>query len=890
MQPLLRTRTTIPPTRPRQIARTALHHRLEEGARRALTLIVAPAGFGKTSLAAAWAQHQTMPVAWLSFQAGAQSPVQYLSYIIQALQTVDARIGHSSQVLSQSGDLDVALFALVNDLAGFETELVLVLDDYHTVNSSGVNPVIQYLLDNRPGGFHLVIISRTPTELQLARLRALDQVVEIGTTDLRFSTQEMESFLEDSMQMYLPAETRQRLAQITEGWPVGLQLAAIALGQDPADPLDMHNQKHIFEYLADEVLKRESPRVQEFLKRTALFDRFCLPLCEYLYQDSDCQTEGCVSTPDEIRNTFNYIERANLFVVQLDSTWYRYHALFTEFLRPLVPQSHQQHLYRSASRWMEQNGLLTDAIHYTIHAGEYERAAEMVEDRYLQMLQSDEQTVLRELLDEFPKTVLENHPRLWLARGWIDVISMNSKTVEDCAHQAGRVAANLGQTQSVQAELMCMRMINHIFAGQYTDLSEITSVLELLEGRDDFLAGLAYFGLGLHHVIQGNTAGVIDALQQALERMELKKSPLVAIFVQTQLGETRMIRGALGLAERTFLDAINYTQETLGEHTLLLGLPYMSYAELLREENRLEEAQRYVQQGIAYLHMWQPITSLDGMITLSKIYMKQKRWEEAEEVLSRALENSRSSTSVLDDRVVAVQLVKMWIKRGDILRARQIIRTYNLEQERGEQYYVLWEVTRLVILRTSILEEASHPDALLRIRAELVELLELTGVKERTSSEVETLLLLGYVNHALNEHQLAAQCLSRAVAICAQCGYIRLLLDEGESFLHLLRQYRAQLHTPTAYIAAIENLIKEETGGRLSSRKMDDSLSPLTRRELDVLFHLAAGRSNQEIAAECTLTLNTVKKHVANILSKLGVANRTQAVLLARRSGWIPEK
>lgn len=890
MQPLLRTRTAIPPTRPRQVERHSLIERLQQGVQRALTLIVAPAGFGKTCLAAAWAHLASMQVAWLSLQAGDGQREQFLTFLIQSLQQIDKRIGQSSTILLQGGDFEAALYSLVNDLVGRDGELALILDDYHTVQSNETNHILQFLLDNRPAGFHLVILSRINPDLALARLRAADLVVEIGVSELRFTPQDEQTFLEDIMDLHLPTESRQRLSQATEGWPVGLQLAAIALIQDPSDLTILGGQKYIFDYLADEVLKREPTAIQEFLKITSLFDRFCLPMIEFLYRDSDCTADDSRISACNFPELIAYIERSNLFLVQLDSNWFRYHALFTDFLRPLVPEAQRAKLYSSASRWMEHNGLDTDAIHYAIHAGEYENAAVMVEKRYLQMLQSDEQTILRELIAEFPPTVLETHPRLWLAIGWTHVISMNSAIVEDCAQQATRVASILGCTHDIQAELTCMRMINHIFAGQYTDLSEITTVMQMLEGRDDFLSGLVYFSLGLHHVIQGNTNGVIDALQQALDRMELSKSPLVAIFVQTQLGETRMIRGALGIAERTFIEAISFTQKTLGAHTLLLGLPYISYAELLREENRIEEALRYVRQGIAYLLLWQPITSLDGMITLSRIYMMQQRWDEAEEVLNRALSTTQSSTSVLDDRIVAIQLVKLWLKRGDLIRARQIIRTYNLERPRGEQYFVLWELTRLAVLRTSILEENSHPDMLKQIRDELLEILEFSEEKVRTISEIETFLLLGYVNHALNEHQMAAEYLSRAIAICAQCGFLRLLLDEGQTLLHLLRQYRTQIHAPSAYVAAIERMIKEETCTRQPSRKMDDSLSPLTRRELDVLIHLAAGDSKQQIADECTLTLNTVKKHVANILSKLGVANRTQAVLLARRSGWIPEK
>ena len=505
MQPLLRTRTTVPPTRPRQVTRHSLLTRLQSGVERALTLIVAPAGFGKTCLAAAWAQLGRMPVAWLSLQPGDEPRDQFLTYLIQALQTIDPRLGQSSLVLLQSGDFEVALFALVNDLVGFESDLALILDDFHTVQTAEINDILQFILENRPAGFHLVLLSRTVPDLPLTRLRALDQVVEIVTADLRFSPVETETFLEEIMHLHLPAETRLRLDQATEGWPVGLQLAAIALAHDPSDARILSGQQHIFEYLADEVLKREPPEVQEFLKRTSLYDRFCLPMVEFLYSDSDCQTGDCSMSAGKTRELLAYIEKSNLFLIQLDSNWYRYHGLFTDFLRPLVPAEHRIHLYSSASRWMEQNGLYTDAIHYAIHADEFERAAVLLESRYLEMLQHGEQTFLRELITEFPDDFLEKHPRLWVARGWTYVISMDSTLTDECIRHAEQAAGLLGILPEIEGELLCLRLIANIFSGHYADPAEMDQVMSLLQKDDEFLTGLVYFGLGLNYVISGNT-------------------------------------------------------------------------------------------------------------------------------------------------------------------------------------------------------------------------------------------------------------------------------------------------------------------------------------------------------------------------------------------------
>jgi LuxR family maltose regulon positive regulatory protein len=329
MLPLLRTKTTIPPTRPRQVERLRLLERVNAGSRRALTLIVAPAGFGKTTLAAAWAQSHLIPATWLSLQAADASRERFLAYLIQALQTIAPHLGQTTLVLLHGGSPAGALFALVNDLAEVETDFALILDDYHAVACPETDEILDFLLENRPATFHLVLTSRTVPGLNLSRLRALDQVTEIGTTDLRFTEPEVQAFLQTSLSLHLSAEDFARLNQSTEGWAVGLQLAALALARQPDHWQAPIGQEQIFDYLAAEVLQREPPEIQEFLKVSALFDRFCVPLCEDLLAAPVFHSFENERGRQGARDLIAYVERANLFLVPLDATWVRYHALLS---------------------------------------------------------------------------------------------------------------------------------------------------------------------------------------------------------------------------------------------------------------------------------------------------------------------------------------------------------------------------------------------------------------------------------------------------------------------------------------------------------------------------------------------------------------------------------
>jgi LuxR family maltose regulon positive regulatory protein len=903
MLPLLRTKTTIPPIRPRQIERPRLLEQVNEGMRRALTLVIAPAGFGKTTLAAAWAGNAGLPVAWLSLQPADRPRERFLSYLVQALQTIHARLGQTSLALMQGGSPEGALFALVNDLAGLESDFVLVLDDYHSIDSPESGEILGFLLEHRPAAFHLILTTRSVPSLNLARLRALDQVTEISAADLRFTETEVRAFIETGMDLRLPAEALVSLNQSTEGWAVGLQLAALALARQPEKWQALAGQEHIFDYLAEEVLRRELPEVQELLKITALFDRFCVPQLDYILQTTShalriTNNELPITnnllpitplTPESAAHILSHIERANLFLVPLDSAWYRYHALFTDFLRKLVSPEQAIPLYRAASDWCEQNDLLDDAIHYTVHAADYERAARLLENHYRDMLQRGEQAAIGEWIAALPPELLQTHPRLWLAQGWANLIALNSTRAQECAARAEALLPADGAGDKLRGESKALRILGSVFAGQPPAADEISEAFVLLSEQDDFLHSLLHFNLGLHHVMQGQTAQAVEAFTETLRLTSAFSLPLVTIVAHVQLGETRQLRGALGLAERTFQQVIRYAKETLGERTFLLGMPYISYAELLREQNRFDEAARYAEQGIAYCHTWQPIASMDGHITLARLLAAQNRWDEAFAHLESAMQEAETSASVLDDAFIAIQMARLSLLRGDSARAAQIINAYEMEKTSDSSYYHFWEMIQLVLYRAKVNGLASAPETASPLIEALSTLIAKSERCERVTPVIEALVLRSYALHAAGKHPEAAESLTRALTLGAQGGYARIFADEGRQLLHLLEQYRPQLHAPHTYLDQILAILRRENipaPVTPSTFNFQPGL-PLTRRELDILTLLAAGKSNQEIAAERVLTINTVKKHVANILSKLGVANRTQAVVLARKQGWI---
>ena len=669
---LLRTKISIPPVRPKRVDRTRLLEQVENGVQRALTLVVAPAGFGKTTLVAAWAQNTPLPVVWLSLDATDSAPEQFLNYFILAIQQISPQSGKTTLALLRSGRShpeEGLLHSLINDFTEIPHEFVLVLDDYHNADSPETSRIIQFLLEHRPINFHLFITSRTTPDLNLARLRGLNQVTEILAADLRFNPDEICSFLGDVMGVSLTHQELVRLDQSTEGWAVGLQLAAIALTRQPVDWKIPVGQEYIFDYLAEEVLQLESPQVQDFLMHTALFDRFSAPLCEFLFDSAFPVTD-----------LLKHIERSNLFLFPLDAsgTWFRYHALFTEFLRQQMIRRNPEmipSLYQKASLWSEQNGIFDDAIHYATHSGDFERAADLIESSYIDLLQRGVHSALVEWLSSLPPGLIAQRPHLLLARGWTSIISVDAEKALAYSRQAEGLIPAGESGDRLRGEAGALRFLSGMFLGQTTTSDKISETLALISEQDDFLRSLLHFNLGINSVLKGDTRQAVEAFTKTFQITSELDNPLVTIMALTQLGEIHQIRGELVLAERAFQQAIQYAQDNLGEHTLLLGMPYVSYAELLREQNRFDEAIQYGEQGITYSQLWQPMASLDGHLALARLETGRRDWQAVQSRFEQALRTAERTKSILDDTFVTIYLVKAYLLQGDLARAKQWMQT-----------------------------------------------------------------------------------------------------------------------------------------------------------------------------------------------------------------------
>jgi LuxR family transcriptional regulator, maltose regulon positive regulatory protein len=908
--PVIATKFFIPPSRPKAVPRSRLIARLNEGLHRKLTLISAPAGFGKTSLVSEWVAGCGRPSAWLSLDAGDSDPARFLAYLVTALRTVAPSIGEGLLEVLQSPQPpppEAILTALLNEAASIPDRFLLVLDDYHLLDARPIDEALAFLVEHLPPQLHLVIVTREDPPLPLARLRARGHLSELRAADLRFTPAEAAGFLQEVMGLPLSASDIATLQDRTEGWIAGLQLAALSMQghQDISGFIRAFagDHRYILDYLVEEVLQRQPDPVRSFLLQTSILDRLSSSLCDAVTGEERGQAH------------LEALHRGNFFVVPLDDRrqWYRYHHLFADVLAAQLRAEQPDlvaTLHRRASVWFEQHGLADDAIRHALAAEDFARAANLVELAWTAARRSRQDATLRVWLQALPDEVLDRRPVLGVAYAHVLLSSGEVMGVEDRLRDAERwldaPAAMAGRPDSSVAAMVVLDetafhqlpgSIALARAGLALARSDVPATvtyarqaLELAPEDDHLTRGGATGFLGLAAWTSGDLEAAHRTFADGMASLRKAGNIADAINGAITLATLRMAQGRLGEALRTYERGLRLATERGAPFLRGTADMYVGMSEIACEQNDLEAARQYLLRSTELgEHAGFPQNRYRGRVALARIRAAEDDLGGALELLDEA-ERLYMSDFSPNVRPIAALKVRAWVAQGRLGEALGWARAQDLSAQDELSYLREFEHITLarVLLARSRRDRADAPAP--REATELLRrLLHAAEAGERTGSVIEILVLQALAHQLLGDIPAALVPLSRALALAEPEGYVRLFVDEGPPMAHLLaaavRQGIAASYAghllrgfPEAQSAEHPAQNSDTSAARSTLERGSSLVEPLSQRELDVLRLLGTDLSGPDIARELMVSLNTLRTHTKNIYDKLGVNNRRAAV------------
>ncbi len=860
-----------------------------------LTLISASAGFGKTTLVGEWIASCGRPVAWLSLDEGDNDPVRFISYLVAALQTVKAGIGEGVLAAIQSPQppqAEVILTALLNEISIIPEHFLLILDDYHALDSQAVDQALAFLVEHQPPQMHLVIASREDPPLPLARLRARGQLTELRAADLRFTPTEAADFLNRMMGLNLSEAEITALEARTEGWIAGLQMAALSMqGQsDPAKFIQSFTGSHRFvlDYLLEEVLQRQPVKVQTFLLHTSILDRLCGPLCDAVLESPSASGQ----------ETLEYLERANLFIVPLDNErrWYRYHHLFGELLRQRLGKPKELPDYHlRASVWYEANGDLVEAFHHALAAGDFERAARLAEVAWQGMDRSFQTAAWLGWVKKLPNAVVCSRPRLCMQLGWAfsDVGDLeSSETYLQNAERAQAGAMDQDESKSLPGTIALIRAGNAQILGDLAETVKYAELsIQLIPEDDSYLRASAAITLGFTQWATGNLEASLRAMNAWMEDMQRLGNQVFVIASAFAVADMQVILGHLGEAEKALRQAIQQAVAQGQEAESVTAHHHLGLA-LLAHERGDDAATTEHLQTAADLGQRTTLVDWSHRWNLAQARLKESagEWDAALELIDEARRvYVKNPVPILQP--VEAHKARVHLKQGRLDKAQAWVRERSIST--GDEVRYLDEYEHLTLARVRLAEGsfAGVGDLLER-------LLALAETQKRTGSVIEILLTQALVHQAQSNQPQALTALERALALAEPEGYLRIFVDDGEAMRLLLldfrsmieKQGRSNIHPLFSYLnrllAAFPESMEVMPQSKIASPKhlhlaqvqVSKMIEPLSERELEVLKLLRSELSGPEIAQQLIVSLNTLRTHTKNIFNKLGVNNRRAAI------------
>jgi LuxR family maltose regulon positive regulatory protein len=909
---LLATKLYVPRLPPGFVSRPRLVGLLEGGLGRELTLVCAPAGFGKTSLLADLSRRHQGPVGWLSLDIGDNDPARFWRHVAAALDQVRPGIAEwAAPLLGPPAPFEGAVTELINELAAEPGDVVLVLDDYHLIDAPPVHASLEFLLEHQPPGLHVVVASRADPPLPLARWRARGQLAELRVAGLRFTAEEAGDLLREAVGpdtgAQLGDDAVAALAARTEGWAAGLQLAALSLLREPDVAAFVAtfsgSHRYVLDYLTEEVLEQQPGPVREFLLETSVLERLSGALCD------------AVTGRDDGQAMLETIERGNLFLCPLDDVrgYWRYHQLFADLLRARLQQQRPERLpqlHRNAAAWHEAHGSaggsVDEAVRHALAAGDATWAARLIERHFDELLMSSEAATVRRWIAALPSELVASRPRLLLAQARFANFGGRVDEVEDLLDAAERAwpqvadepyEPSVGRGASRLANLTALIAVERAYIAHLRGDAEGTTTFasRALAGLGEgewMLDTIAHMHLAWAQWLGDRPETAEHRIVSNIATWRSSDEPGMAAWSHHYLGQIQRAQGRLDAALTTYRQALEITAASGRPALPAACVAYVGLAELAYQRDELDAASRHLTEGIALCRQFVYFQALaTGLATKAWIRQAHGDTAGALEAIDEAARVAPGPAVVDLLNPVPARRARLLLAQGDVDAAARWAaeRGFGADDEPGYPR----EPAYLVLARVLLAQE--RPGQALGL---LDRLHAAATARRRIGSVIEIQALRALALAERGEEAEALTALTEALGLAHPQGYIRVFADEGSPMATLLGRliaaHRSGLadSVPVGYLGRLVRAFQHdvaETDPQATPRttEIPGLVTALSERELEVLRLLAAGKQNQEIADQLYVAVNTVKKHVTHILEKLGAANRTEATARARDLGLL---
>ncbi len=883
-QAILKTKLFIPSQRARTIPRPYLIDKLDQGLDQRLTLVSAPAGFGKTTLITAWAHHvhankNNIQFCWLSLNDSDNDSPRFLAYFVAAIQTAVSTFGQTFQaslLTSQAVASEIILTQLINESSHFTQKVVIVLDDYHLINLADIHNMMQFLINHAPHQLHFVLTTRTDPPLPLARYRARGQLSELSVRDLRFTAEETAAFLKKLIGTELTVEQLTELEQKTEGWPAGLQIFSYMMKQtqQPIDqvlPALIGSQGTVFDYLSDEIMKQLPDSQQEFLLQTSFLTQLSNELCQAVTSDDD-------KSIDSQYLLFETLIENNLFLSPIDAhgVWYRYHPLFAEFLQKRLQTSKPTlipTLHKRASDWYRKRPFPELAIQHALKTQDEAFAIGVIAEQADILLRQGNSSILVQAVQSLKSNWIKKEPNLALRYSL--ALALQGK-VEGAQKALSNIwphlqTNQLGAAYVIQTEIARRqnKLTQMLKAAEqaHAHLNDSSTPLTQLLGVN--LADLYAFRLG-------KTDAALQILNRIFRQLRESEQPYLFFHVTNLFAATHVLKGELQEAHEIYHHAIKLAKEW--QATALLGAIYAGIGKICFEWNALDTAEKYLRAGIKACQQLKAMTPLiSNAIALAKLLSVQGKHAQAKQLLKETRQAALENLNYLP----RLNHWRDWRQadNGWISIAVTASQTIDPHLNKEIEYPTLFAHLKAIQTDINILpKNGRFPSHEAQIEKKLNSLYQLAEQAGQIDTCIDILLTRTIYSYRVGKMTVALNHLINALTLAKPYGYLRLFLD----FNPLLPKLLKQCYQHDKITAELQSIIKRILNAQINKTEPITLFEMLTPRENDVLRLLGDGLTNQAIASDLHLSVGTVRWHARNIYSKLEVSNRTQAVARAR--------